>query len=64
MTTPTNSTLMTLSEFASEAGIPLETVRYWRRVGYGPRYARIGKRVMVLRDEAQQWIREQFDAAD
>ncbi len=55
---------MTLDEFAEIADVSVETVRYWRRKGYGPRYARMGKRVKVLREEAERWIREQFDAEE
>ncbi|AGS82376.1 hypothetical protein SEA_THREERNGTARJAY_78 [Mycobacterium phage ThreeRngTarjay] len=55
--------LMTLEDFAREAQVPLATVRYWKQVGYGPRYARIGRRVMVQREEAREWLKKQFQEA-
>ncbi|AEJ94140.1 hypothetical protein THIBAULT_68 [Mycobacterium phage Thibault] len=54
---------MTLEDFAREAQVPLATVRYWKQVGYGPRYARIGRRVMVQREEAREWLKKQFQEA-
>ncbi|QGJ93715.1 excise [Mycobacterium phage Hannaconda] len=55
--------LMTLEDFAREAQVSLATARYWRQVGYGPRYARIGRRVMVQREEAREWLKKQFQEA-
>ncbi|AAN12728.1 gp84 [Mycobacterium phage Omega] len=54
---------MTLEDFAREAQVSLATARYWRQVGYGPRYARIGRRVMVQREEAREWLKKQFQEA-
>lgn len=33
---------------------PTNTVRHWRAIGYGPKTARIGRRVMVRRAEAER----------
>lgn len=56
------SELLTLDEFARMVNTPINTVRHWRAIGYGPKSARIGRRVMVRRAEAETWIAEQFAA--
>ena len=59
---PATSELLTLQEFAEMVNTPINTVRHWRAIGYGPKTARIGRRVMVRRSEAEAWIAEQFAA--
>ena len=54
------SELMTLEEFAERANVSLATVRHWRATKYGPKGARVGKRVMVKRADVEAWIEEQF----
>jgi DNA-binding transcriptional MerR regulator len=51
---------MTLREFAEMANTPINTVRHWRAIGYGPKTARIGRRVMVRRADAEEWLAQQF----
>lgn len=55
------SDLLTLEQFAEFVNTPLNTVRFWRQNGYGPKFARIGRRVMVRRADAEQWLNAQFD---
>ncbi|MGH3556309.1 helix-turn-helix domain-containing protein [Mycobacterium sp.] len=55
-----SSDLLTLEQFAAMVHTPINTVRYWRQNGYGPTYARIGRRVMVRRSEAEAWLDAQF----
>jgi hypothetical protein len=57
------SDLLTLEQFATMVNAPINTVRYWRQNGYGPKFARIGRRVMVRRSDAEVWVEAQFDAA-
>jgi hypothetical protein len=57
------SGLLTLEQFAEMVNTPINTVRYWRQTGYGPTFARIGRRVMVRRADAEAWVQDQFDAA-
>jgi hypothetical protein len=57
------SDLLTLKQFAELVNTPINTVRYWRQNAYGPKSARIGRRVMVRRSEAEAWLETQFDAA-
>jgi excisionase family DNA binding protein len=52
--------LLTLDQFAEMVNTPLNTVRYWRQSGYGPKSARIGRRVMFRRAEVEAWLDEQF----
>jgi hypothetical protein len=56
------SNLLTLEQFATMVNAPISTVRYWRQNGYGPKFARIGRRVMVRRSDAEAWVQAQFDA--
>lgn len=55
-----DSPVMTLQEFAEMVNTPVNTVRHWRAIGYGPKTARIGRRVMVRRAEAEEWLAQQF----
>jgi hypothetical protein len=55
------SNLMTLEEFAAFVNTPINTVRFWRQNGYGPKSARIGRRVMVRRSDAEAWVQAQFE---
>ena len=57
----TESTLVTIDEVAEMLNTPLSTVRYWRQIGYGPKFARIGRRVMARRSVVEKWIDEQFE---
>ena len=53
--------LLTIEQFAEMVNTSINTVRFWRQRGdYGPKFARIGRRVMVRRADAEAWIDEQF----
>ncbi len=54
--------LLTLKELA-QRGIATEaTLRFWRHNGdYGPRSAKIGRRVMYRESDVETWIKAQFD---
>ncbi len=41
-------------------GIPVETLKQWRRTGKGPRSARIGKRVLYRSQDVMQWVDDAF----
>jgi hypothetical protein len=56
-----SSELLTLEQFAEMVNTPLNTVRFWRQTGYGPKSARIGRRVMVRRADAEAWIEGHFN---
>jgi excisionase family DNA binding protein len=57
------SDLLTLEQFAEYVNTPVNTVRFWRQNGYGPKAAKIGRRVMIRRADAEAWVQAQFDAA-
>jgi hypothetical protein len=38
------------------------TLRYWRAQGIGPRWAKLGRRIVYRRSDVQAWIDEQFEA--
>jgi predicted DNA-binding transcriptional regulator AlpA len=39
--------------------VPLETLKYWRKLGRGPRWYKLGGRVVYDLDEVERWIAEQ-----
>ena len=53
--------LLTTADVASLVHAPADTVRYWRSQGTGPRYARIGKRVLYRQDDVERWIANRFE---
>ena len=57
------SDLMTLEEVAERTKTSINTVRYWRHTGQGPKFARIGRRVMARRADVEAWIDAQFEEA-
>lgn len=54
--------LLTTNDLAALVHAPAETVRYWRTQGTGPRFARLGKRVLYRRDDVEQWLTARFEA--
>lgn len=53
-------TILRLEEVAARTGIPLETLRYWRKLGTGgPRTFKLGRRVVVAEDDLDAWLDEQ-----
>lgn len=55
--------LMTTDELAEALKTSAYTVRYWRRIGYGPRGQKIGRRVLYRESEAQAFIEASFAGA-
>ena len=51
--------LMSQPEVAELTRIPVETLRYLRWRGEGPRSFKLGRRVMYERADVLQWIEEQ-----
>ena len=50
------STYLTTTEVAETLRTPVETVRYWRHVGKGPRSFKIGRRVLYARDDVEAFV--------
>ena len=51
----TQRRVLTTADLESEFGIPVETWRYWRWRGEGPKAARVGRRVYYDRDDVEAW---------
>ncbi|KRB73049.1 hypothetical protein ASE01_19940 [Nocardioides sp. Root190] len=52
--------LLRMNEVSERTGVPLETLRYWRKQGRGPKAARIGRRVVYRAADVETWIDQQF----
>ena len=54
--------LLRLPEVAELTGPPVNTLRFWRHKGTGPRSIKLGRRVVYRECDVVAWIEEQFDA--
>lgn len=54
---------LTTAETAALTRRPESTLAYWRHRGEGPKYARIGKRVLYRRADVVAWLEAQFEQA-
>ncbi len=52
----TSPKYLTTDEVADLVRTPVETVRYWRHIGKGPRSFKVGRRVLYDADQLQAWI--------
>lgn len=55
---------MTTAEVAETARAPVETVRYWRHIGKGPRSFKVGRRVLYAVEDVEAWIESARSAGD
>lgn len=53
--------LLRLPEVAELTGLPVNTLRFWRHQGTGPRSIRLGRRVVYRECDVVAWIEEHFD---
>ena len=44
------------AEVAELVRAPIETVRYWRQVGKGPKSFKVGRRVLYAIEDVEAWI--------
>ena len=51
--------LLTLDEVAEILQTSPNTVRWWRQMGTGPEFFKIGRRLYTTVGELRRWIREQ-----
>lgn len=49
---------MTTAEVAETARTPVETVRYWRYVGKGPKSFKVGRRVLYALEDVEAWLED------
>lgn len=52
--------LMTLDEVATTLRVPVATVRYWRASGKGPKFIKMGKRLVCRRTDLDAFVEKQY----
>ena len=55
--------LLTLSEVAEILKVPVNTLRWWRQVGTGPEFFKIGRHLVTTVGDVRRFIREQRRAS-
>lgn len=55
--------LLTLSDVAEILKTPENTLRWWRQIGKGPQFFKIGRRLVTTVGDVRQFMREQRLAA-
>lgn len=53
--------LLRLPEVAELTGLPVNTLRFWRHQGTGPKSVKLGRRIVYRECDVVAWIEEQFD---
>lgn len=51
--------LLTLSEVAEILKVPVNTLRWWRQLGKGPEFFKIGRHLVTTVGDVRRFIREQ-----
>ncbi len=54
---------LTLSEVAAILRVPVNTLRWWRQRGTGPRFFKIGRHLVTTIGDLRVWVEEQKQAA-
>jgi DNA-binding transcriptional MerR regulator len=54
---------MTTAEVAEALRAPVETVRYWRHIGKGPKSFKLGRRVLYAVEDVEAFIADARSAA-
>ncbi|MEB3048999.1 helix-turn-helix domain-containing protein [Mycolicibacter sp. MYC123] len=52
--------LLEVNEVSKIMHTPAETLKRWRRIGYGPQSAKFGRRVLYRRTDVEAWITDRF----
>ena len=50
---------LTLSEVAAIVRVPVNTLRWWRQRGTGPKFFKIGRHLVTTIGDLRTWIEEQ-----
>ncbi|WP_062520245.1 helix-turn-helix domain-containing protein [Demequina silvatica] len=58
----TGETYLTTEELAAKFRTNIDTVRYWRHRGIGPRATKIGRRVLYAASDVARWADERREA--
>lgn len=56
--------LMTMDEVAEVTRIGVNTLRWYRHNGTGPKGAKIGGRVMYRRTDVEAWVEDAFNTGE
>ena len=51
--------LLTLSEVAEILKVPINTLRWWRQIGTGPEFFKIGRHLVTTVGDVRRFIRQQ-----
>jgi predicted site-specific integrase-resolvase len=54
--------LMTMEEVSEETRIPVNTLRFYRHKGIGPKFAKFGRRLMAKREDVEKYVNAAFEA--
>ncbi|WP_061269189.1 helix-turn-helix transcriptional regulator [Cellulosimicrobium funkei] len=54
--------LLSLAEVSDRYGIPAETLRWYRKVGRGPKSFKLGRRIRYRETDCEAWVQAQYDA--
>ena len=54
--------LLTLAEVAEILRVPVNTLRWWRQIGNGPDFFKIGRHLVTTVGDVRRFIREQRQA--
>ena len=52
--------LLDITEASERLHTRVNTLRYWRHVGVGPRSAKLGRRIVYRESDVIAWVDEQF----
>lgn len=64
MTDPSSTPLqlLTLEEVSEITRVPVNTLRFYRHRGTGPKLAKVGGRLVAKREDVEKWVNEAFEA--
>ena len=60
---PSQGDLMSTSDVAAYLTVAARTLKYWRQIGFGPPYARLGARVVYRKRDLDAFVDESFEVA-
>ncbi|MDR6439083.1 DNA-binding transcriptional MerR regulator [Paenarthrobacter nicotinovorans] len=56
--------LLTMAEVSDALRIPVNTLRYYRHLGKGPKAAKYAGRIMYREQDVIDWVNAAFEQAD
>jgi len=48
----------TMAEVSEDYRTPIETLRYWRHKGVGPKSIKVGRRILYLQEDLDAWVED------